>query len=291
MKINSKLLSNPIYKLFSFFSFCIVLGASQLNASSFWDDYLANVEQRFDAAGSPADKYSIISEPLNLEYLYSASWEGIAPAALDLTKLHKDVNRGDMIKVTTDQRLVCQFRKTHPLALTISCGKSALLAKFLKVVPHDNLKDLMTWGYRQPYNMAHLALDPSYPSIAGIADTARLEIIDLLSHKHINWNYIYPANQLGVYENPPLSAGEPSGRCSGNRAQLRASAILRGADPYKKGSSFGGLYLSENSEVIKSSLDQYLETKGTGMKPTEEVRKLLRAEREARIARLKAVEI
>ena len=276
------------------FAFCAFFSISQLHASQFWDDYLTSVEQRFDAAGSNAEKYDIISEPLNLAYLKHADSQGLKPDALDDRALHEKVDRGDIVRANADSINLSQYERTNPLALTISIGKLATLKKFLSVVGDINAPELLVWGFRQPYNMAHVALDYAFP-YTGNADMAtRIKIIELLGVERANFNYVHFNPEFRNYWNPPLASmyiGEfPRLIHHSNLVKLHAAAMLQGADPNQKGSSFKGVDLSEGRGVGKELYSQFMANNVavTSMRYVEATRALIREQRDIELAQLQA---
>ena len=166
-----------------------------------------------------------------------------------------------------------KFATNNTLALAIGAGNRWLVEKFLSVVEDVNSEDLYVWGYRQKYNLAHVALDPLSMFRSDVADLgSHLAIIDMLARKGADFNWI----PKGGYENPPLSAGEPRGSSSKYINDLRARALLYGADPCLGGSSFYGLEKYEH--VYELALDQlYGLGAGTVTKPVAHTKAMMRA--------------
>ncbi len=245
---------------------CFALSYSNVNATSVYDKLLEQVDGQFDGASTQAAKYKLVSKPMNDEYLRKLPDAG--DLDIDCEQLYSGVSRDPLTgKWSYDN-------KTHPLAIAISTANRRLTEKFLGVVPDVNAEELYVWGFRQPYNMAHLVLDPQFPpnknSNSDLA--ALLEIIDLLAKMGANLNFI---KTDCLYENPPLSAGHPSGRQISIASDLQARAILYGADPQLEGSSFHGLRLDAGSEIIRKAFSQLADC--NNIAPTPHVRELLGA--------------
>ena len=135
------------------------------------------------------------------------------------------------------------------MGLAISLGRVDAVRAFLAVVPDVNDPILAVWGYRQPYTLAHLALDPRFPYFLGdnVPLKNQLEIIDALGERGANFNAILKNSKLDPYTNPPLAAGGPSGYADLKlMPHLQARALLYGADPAVKGSCFHGVDLTRD---------------------------------------------
>lgn len=156
--------------------------------------------------------------------------------------------------------------------MATSRGRADLVHKFLPVIPNVNAPELTSWGYRQPYFLTHMSLDPQYPRAARIVPLKdRLSMVDLLGDAGADFNLVCHPQ---VYTNPPLAAGESSGRPLDIMCQLRARALLYGADPKIKGSSFSGLRIdSWDKNVVDLALDYYIERAKAGaiLRPVKEV--------------------
>lgn len=245
---------NPLLA-FLLLIFFLITGFSQLQAGPI-DDYLARVEREFDST-RPSRRYAIVSVPLDRNYLCS------------LKNLRELDNRELTAKVGN-------YDKTNSIALAISRGKPHLVRKFLSAIENVNEEGLTAWGYRQPYTLAHMALDPRFPLSQNVRLKDRLEIIDTLAERGADFNAIIWTDH---YNNPPLAAGDPSGHPLNIYHHLRARALLYGADPKVKGSSFQGLTYGGKLDLPSQlTLDYYIErTKaGTKLTPTANVMGYLR---------------
>lgn len=200
-------------------------------------------------AQEPSQKLALISQPINLEYLS------------DL----KTIEDLDSKELTPDEKFF--YNKTTPIALAVSLDELNRVTQFLKAIPDVNDPSLTGWGYRQPYTLAHMALDPQYPKAAGdISLSTRLAIIDMLGEKRADFNAIIRADLEGVYENPPLLVGDLSGRPFKFMSELRARALLYGGDPKIIGSSGGLGFVRGWSYKLDSDtcLDYYIEKMRAG---------------------------
>ena len=175
-----------------------------------------------------------------------------------------------------------EYASENTLSLAIRLGYIRMVEKFLKVEKLDiNSDELYIWGYRQLYSIAHVALDPTEYCDDSVPLYRRLSIIDLIAEMGANFDWVPP---FGAYNNPPLSAGEPRGSHSQHMDALRARALLWGADPCLKGSSFLGL--EKNMGVFELALNQLYDLAeiGVKVKPTEHTIKMMKdiaKEREA----------
>lgn len=203
-------------------------------------DLLGAIEKEFDGASSQQEKFEIVSRPMDKEKLWK--FEGT----------HDLLEREG--KPST--------QKTNPLALAIVVADTNKLEKFLRCVENINDDRLAVWGYRQPYTLAHLALDPTHPlgCVDWVGDVPlgkRLKVVDLLAQKKANFNHIIPKHP---YLNPPLAAGIPEGRPFKHYQALQARALLYGADPKIKGSCFDSWQMDLDC-LIDMAFDQMRQEK------------------------------
>ncbi|OJX11694.1 MAG: hypothetical protein BGO77_07165 [Caedibacter sp. 37-49] len=255
--LKKTLLIKPFFFLFSILSIF-----HQAKSSSIYDQYLDLVENEFDRTEGQQNKYLIVTRPINNEYLaYLTNFKD-----LDEKKLTEGLSKD--LKEIKDCPIPTFFfentEKTTPISMAVSLGKASLVQKFLSVIDDVNSDHCLAWGYRQPYTLAHMALDPQYPlAKAFVSKEDRLAIVDALAQKKADFNLIAKTHD---YRNPPLAAGEASGRELREISSfLRARALLHGADPELCGSSFFGVILKykfspyKNMEITKVCLKQYLE--------------------------------
>ncbi len=165
----------------------------------------------------------------------------------------------------TDEIGGIKYARNNLLSLAIRAGNPRMVENFLSAVPDMNSESLFVWGYRQIYNIAHVVLDPIAYRHDTVALSTRLVIVDLVARKGADFNWKHPYMDVDIYENPPLSAGEPRGCHSQHINDLRARALLWGADPCLKGSSFGGLETDKN--VYALALDQFNARMGEAFRP------------------------
>ncbi|MBT4880153.1 MAG: hypothetical protein HON43_04180 [Alphaproteobacteria bacterium] len=139
------------------------------------------------------------------------------------------------------------------------------------------------WGFRQYFSPAHVALDPQFPYVsASLKD--RLAVIDLLAQMGADFNSI-PSE--GLYQNPPLTAGTTHTTRVPDYQQLQARAILHGADPELKGSSFFGISLdSEKNSYFLAFLRLHakdMKREGISTTPVESVQNILAKDPEDKV--------
>ena len=219
-------------------------------------NFLARTKAEFDAALSSEEKYEIISRPVNLEHLLSLK----CIEDLNETALTQGVGSGPLSYMAADvERLNAD--KSTPLALAVSLGKPDFLSHFLSVVTNVNAPELITWGYRQPYFLSHLALDPSYP-YAPASLEKRLAIIDALAQKGADFNANFQHGLIGVYNNPPLAAGWGRGHQLPDVPHLRARALAYGADPMQGGSSFDPISFQDDPKLLELAACHAREIRG-----------------------------
>ncbi len=237
------------------------IGFSPIQADPI-DDFLTHVGEKFEKASTISAKYALVSRPISRSYL-------------------KNLKEGETINRKKLHIIVDHYDKSCALNLAIARGRSSLVDKFLAVVKNVNDLELTAWGYRQPYTLAHIALDPQYPAPSHVPLENRLKIIDALGEKGADFNRLLSLVEGACpYSNPPLAAGWPSGGPVKKHKALRARALLYGAIPSQKGTSFHGIKLEEDPKLLKLTLDYFIErTKaGVTLRPIPEVMELLKKE-------------
>lgn len=250
------------YYILAFVSLILLAHDNLCASSPPFLEYLEWTERRFNAALTQEEQYNIVSQPANLDYLESLN------SFQEFDEKKAILNEGNSPYLYVNQEnKYCPH--TTPIALSISLGSVDFTKKFIAVVGDVNNHTLATWGYRQPYTLAHLALDPQYPKAKNdIPLETRLAIIDVLGEKKANFNQIILCND---YQNPPLAAGDPSGRPFNDYKKFRARALLYGADPTIVGSSFWPLKLEREDYLLKYTLEYYIERRWAGaiLTPTD----------------------
>lgn len=205
-------------------------------------DYLIYVNEQFNNSNSEYDKQNIISQPINIQYVKNLK----SLQDLDSVKL----------KNTT------AFNKSNAIAIAVAVGDITLVRKFLSVIDNVNDVSLLTSGYRQFFSLAHVVLLPELTYKANINDLYiknLLNIIDELGRAGINFNFI---PQGGTYQNPPLAMGSAWSHSTFSYEQttmLEARAMLYGANPRLKGSSFNGVNLDKMDEIYDLIKAYYFE--------------------------------
>lgn len=256
-----------VHTFLCFIALSVIAKAHPIN------DYLNRVEREFDIASTRRQKAEIATQFVNEDYLASLNDdEAIDPRRLTKSEARSD--RHDLVELRDSS-------KTCPLALSIVSGRLQLFKKFLSVV--DDVNAFVSWGYRQKYSLAHVALDPRHPKIFPLPLETRIAFIDALGERKADFNIIF--KDYALYQNPPLSAGTPSGRALKEHETLRLRGMLYGANPELGGSSFYGIWYMKYSqsnmfkEMMGQLFDWYAEKydagKGEFLCPTEKVKGIL----------------
>lgn len=119
--------------------------------------------------------------------------------------------------------------QTNVVALCICLGDRDLFAQILDYIEDVNSPAYFSWGYRQKFSLAHVALSPFFPYCHHVSIGSRLSIIDLLGSRGVDFNLMIRDD---IYNNPPLSCAR--GMCHGwadVTDALRVRALMWGADP------------------------------------------------------------
>lgn len=220
-------------KVLVFASFLI--GCSSHLAAHKFEEYLERVEEKFVAAKSDEEKFELVTQSVNRKVLSQDDVD-----LDDEEALSANIGPDPFSYTVTEEREEKEkfnFEKTNPLMLAICLGDVRRFELFLSVVDDVNNPLLTAWGYRQPYYLSHMALDPQYSFLKKVPITNRLRIVDLLGKKNADFNKIPGPFTIGIYNNPPLIvSGLDGSRCEFFDA-LRARSLLYGADPLVTGSS------------------------------------------------------
>ena len=188
-------------------------------------EYLKGLDSEFDHA-SLSKKAEMATCPVNENYLISLK----AGDGIDLESLTHSKSRQSPDEFVELRRT----ETTSPVALSLVTGQLDIFQKFLGSMEDVNAS--VTWGWRQHYTLAHLALNPTYPLPFDVSLATRLAIIDALGDREADFNI----TGNDIYANPPLFAGYSSGRHVDEFETLRLRAMLYGADPDVHGGSFSG---------------------------------------------------
>lgn len=265
-----------------------VMNPLETQASSSYNTILEQVDRDFGQATTREEKFSLISRPMNRNYVASLS-EGTSIDFQQLYSLQK-THPADRIS-----------ERTHALALAVNAADERRVQQFLGVVDNPLDISLLVGGFRQPYNMLHLVLDPVWPQRFGGSIKARLKIIDLLAAKGFDPNFIPgPTNMMKTYNldvgarfywNPPLVGYTVHGNYNSQDTQdllkLRARLLLRGANPALGGSSFYSIIKYMDCE-IKEAFQQVLEENLTNLTPVESAKAALRPLKDKKLKELRA---
>lgn len=273
-------------KKFFILSLSIMMISSMVQADAI-RDYLDQVEAAFDAALTDQERFELISKPLNKKYLWklnnisdldeAALTENVGPKVFEVTVPTKTTGHNYDSCVKTKE--VFNYDRTNALAIAIALGDVYLVQKFLTVIDDINDIRLVSWGYRQPYSVAHQVLDPTVFFDADVPHEHKIALIDLVAAKGADFNHSFPHPYVGIYNNPPLAAGDLRGGTYDRFQELRALGMLYGGEHILKGSSYAGTHmLSEyNRDTKQALLDHFIIRKKAGihMRPTKAVMAIL----------------
>lgn len=283
--------------LASFLGFALTAQPAQ---AMHYDDYLAAVEVAFDGAdGNVVKQRAVIFVPVGLAHVAA-------------------FQKGDDVTKIAGEELGYH---AHAMAFAIADGNVDLVRKFLGVIDDVkseddvesivdvNAESIFCWGYRQPYSLAHIVLDPGNFWRRGVeiksAESLNYlknmyEIMDMLAEKGVDFNR---SPEYNLYPYPPVQAGSNlRGWNDTFKLSLNIRAFLHGAEPYKTvgvismpGSEdlpSGTLLLSHTTNQdlerrYKEILfDMYVEMRKAeiAVKPIKGVKEILQAERDRRVA-------
>lgn len=212
----------------------LLVGLSNLKAGVY-DDFLNLMEERFDQASTTAEKVQIATGPINRAYL--AQLESIEK--LDETLLRQGVSSDP-----TNRKEFRSQHKTSPIFLAIYANSWTVFEKFLSVVQNPNDFNLLSWGYREQYTLAHAVMDNNAEDLkfSGKRDLSISTLmITLLAEKGGDFNLMLPEDIKDHYWNPPLACGTGRGYDNEFVSKLRALALCYGADPLLMGTYYTGL--------------------------------------------------
>ncbi|MDP4725164.1 MAG: hypothetical protein NWS47_02605 [Alphaproteobacteria bacterium] len=196
---------------------------------------LTQASHDFDNASSTEMKFSIISQPIQIDS-------------------------------GNEEYTNSPYKKPHALSFGICMGKTGLVEKFLSAVTDINSEDLDVRGWRQDYTMAHLAIRPHFPQF-DVCVEQRLRIIDLLANKGANFNLVRPSPSVGTYTWHPLYDHPVFSNYLKKHEDivlLQSRALLYGGDPLKGQLDFADLefdskrYNDYYSKIYRIALSMYL---------------------------------
>jgi hypothetical protein len=287
-------------KIMRYISFylAILCVPSTVSAKDIFSKYLEVVMTEFDAACSKDEKYEIVKRPFHRDYL------GILTDVSDIddAKLYGGVSL-DPIKVTLkDNTKILNYNKANILVIAICKANVGIVRKLLTVVDDVNDPELTGWGYRQPFMPAHFALDPNYYLSSYRDSSIRdiITIIDMLASKGADFNMIIRHSYPGIYHNPPLTAGSLNNHNDlPTRLKLQARALVYGADPELRGSSFYAFPVTKDERgryptaLYQAAFDSYLELNKAGVElnPVDSVKEIFRNIKTERMAALSELDI
>jgi hypothetical protein len=297
-------MKTTILKIKAFAVAALVMTCASQAGASWGARTLDLFEQKFDQATTIVAKREIASLVLNERNLFKEDllekWDTKALAA-------GVGSESTVFSDPADGKRKFNYEKTTPLMMAITAGRVGFVQKLLDVIPDVNDNLHTSWGYRQPYAAAHMALEPMYPFAFGNKEVPiedRLSIIDLLGAHKADFNKRFDEGHMGIYTNPPLAAGTVSQQIILGYERLQARAMLYGADPKVQGSCFTMVTLNETEEypvvgtpckstikLIDRAYDEYkvLSKKGVKMTLAECVKDRFRVLRDAEIKALLAL--
>ncbi len=181
-----------------------------------YEKVMARVDRHLKAAEGEA-KGRLLSKPIHIPYLRKL-------------KVTDDIDDNRLFSVDPEK----PEESTHALALAICAADQKRVASFLDFVADPKDPSWRVWGFRQYFNMAHVALDPAFPTVLNIDEKVRLDVVKLIGTAGFDFNYLGD----GTYTNPPLAAGFVSEKPVKGFMERQALALLLGADPNIVGSGF-----------------------------------------------------
>ncbi len=195
-------------------------------------DFLSDVNVRFKAALDD-DKYDIVSQHFTISEVRGFGKDKAG-----------DLNDPDAVTYRVSQPNTesnYEFRSdlVNPLAVAICAGRSDLVKDWITYVPDVNAIDLWVRGYRQPANLAYIAVNFTKPMcIDGARDWQRTQIVRLLGEQGADFNARHGAQMVGIYDNTALTAINLDGSHEQDiHIAVAGMALLYGADPKIAGSS------------------------------------------------------
>jgi hypothetical protein len=270
-----KMIKSKTHILFSFaLFFCLIANNSVVHAS--YDRIMKTVDEQFEKTDS---KLSIVTKPMNRTYVSQLKND----QEVDFEKLYTIPNPygapEDLIK-----------NRTHALGLAICAGDESRVQKFLSVVKNPKDVSLLVGGFRQLYNMAHLAVDPIWPRAIAADRNARLRIISHVALAGFELNFgagpTILKEQYGLntgakfYWNPPLYVSD--GSILNEQEFYKARLMLYGADPRIGGSSSGGA-TELSCDQVKLAFNQALEENLENLNPVQPVKEALNEMRTTKV--------
>lgn len=196
-----------------------------------YGQYLEKIAFQVRICQSDAAKEELIARPFNIEYLKSLS--SIDDFNADEAK--KGVGPDPIVCMNEEQQGRINLNKFTAIALAVAMSRADLVEVWLSFVPNVNDHKLTGWGYRQPYTLAHFAVEPLYPWTGRTVPMhAALRIINLLAAKGLDFQDYVNHKELGIYTGLPLGAGNHRPH---TMDPLTIRALLYGADPNASGTS------------------------------------------------------
>lgn len=218
----------------TFLTALLLVGLSNLKAGVH-DDFLNLMEERFDQASTVAEKVQIATGPINRGYLVKLE---------SIEKLDETLLRQGVSSDPTNRKEFRSQVKTSPIFLAIYANNWTVFEKFLSVVQNPNDFNLLSWGYREHYTLAHAVMDNNAEDLKFSGKrslSVSVLMITLLAEKGGDFNLMLPEEIKDHYWNPPLACGHGRGYDNEFVSKLRALALCYGADPLLKGSYHMGL--------------------------------------------------
>lgn len=115
------MIKSPFLKVFFTFILCF----SQAKSLPIFEDYLNQVERKFNQASTRRQKREIIAQPINMDYLRTVESLNM----LDEKKLRAGVG-SDPLTVRIEGKERINSLKTTPLSIAVSLGRVDLVKNF-----------------------------------------------------------------------------------------------------------------------------------------------------------------
>ncbi|MBA4117700.1 MAG: hypothetical protein C0514_02235 [Candidatus Puniceispirillum sp.] len=205
-----------------------------------WDDaeriyhqFLDKVAFQVNICEENSAKEELISRPVNVTYLQTLT----SIDDFNADEAVEDVGSHPIVYMNKQKQGRINYNKFTPIALAVAMSRADLVEAWLPFIPDVNDHKLTGWGYRQPYTLAHFAVEPHPWRERPLNLQAARQVIDLLAAKGLDFQNYVNHDQLGIYTGLPLGAGNHRPH---TLDPLTIRALLYGADPNAPGTSCHG---------------------------------------------------
>lgn len=196
-----------------------------------------------------SQKHDLILRPVNKEWLSNIDTTNTGWAIELINSIYD--NDSDLYQVPKNGQ-------TNAFAIA-TCGHDVeTMEEYFEYVGAD---EALVLGYRQHYASVHLATDPAIHISSFLYDADSFPAIEktlqLLEDNGADFNFRDGgASSAGMYHNPPLALGLPSGKMAASWEMsdtVRAALIKHGANPFISGSSYDGSHNINGIKLVLSS--------------------------------------